>query len=669
MPIGISLDPILASLLRYHLKKHYSDKPFSILVFGTNYVDGIGDFIHTWDFYKFLAGYLKDIPQIQVSGICRSNEKKMQVIRQVFKDDLAAHDVVVINSFEEPDNIREGSFVLCNYEKHYGMLPHTMNLQAIINVSLPLNHFIANYVPDNAAVISILEYGTRSKKTSLGEKIINEASMGILPHQMGIKIDLWLAEKSKSEKEPALLAALDNRTLLIKILEASQSPETWHARTFMGCGYLQTKEHSYGFVLTSLALASNRNADLFVNHEFFKDGNDNVSEEFLQILKGKNIDGVELVSNNGSTIQKIRLSENEPPRMLRLINFSGISENDKKILLALSGCVTGSGDTSITEIISTGNFPFFAVRSTKDDFMHQMIGDIKNRHPEFRELIQYLESTDPRNITEEMTQFIQDNHEAIAQQWREYCWFLVSHRDVRDNLVRLVDRAIIESIIRMGDPDELNRLTPFLQTLTEEDTRRNRLFDLLIGVESPENNACFTSAKRNWPENEPFPILELVTGWLRPHLFSRAYLSVLAKQPSFMQQLDDIIPRVLGAIAACNPDSNQLLDSEESWLAGLSADVEMTNFIFSKFKFLSERKSDNRLFQAVDKLDIKDSQLLCKVAALAFLSVRARNAHVLLQSPEWHHAITSNQPGVLNFIKDIAETLTYKCGIDPKLKY
>ena len=72
MPIGESAQQqALRRLIHLHLNTHYAPphQPFEILVIGRNLSDGIGDFLHVYDFYKILTKAFKDDPRIFINGI------------------------------------------------------------------------------------------------------------------------------------------------------------------------------------------------------------------------------------------------------------------------------------------------------------------------------------------------------------------------------------------------------------------------------------------------------------------------------------------------------------------------------------------------------------------------------------------------------------------------
>ncbi len=687
--------PTYKAIIEEHLTKYHKppSKPFSLLLINTNLNDGLGDFLHNYDFYKYLCKRFAGDNRVVVSGLCFITKNKLDVVNRIYKEDFATHPIVQITSPIKQD-IELGSFVLCDQE-YSGELDYATDANAVINISVLLqrdntsksrfSNIVIDYIESKIGTrnqpqfFSLLEYGSMHEgciSTVCGEEI-TEYAMGVRSYQAGIKFIPTLLE-ANAEKAAIQIKEQNNTVLQQFLLDH-------HDNTFVGFGYLQSAEHTLKFALAAARIAQKDNINLYINHQFFK--NNNTYEPANQTLndlidnlkKITRISQIEFLSNAGECLHCISLdtdtkTQHDTLRVLRLINFPGTTETDKMHILALSDMVGASGDTSMSEMISSRKFPFFAVPPFhKLDFVYQIIGDLRYKFPEFKECIQYIEQGLPGGTYDyyPYLDFARNNAKIIGEQWAEYCQYLAEHCNVENTIDHLFEEAVIHEMAIIGSDEEKTAIIPIQQSISTKKISDRKLFAIIRCDEDrkfsePKKKIIFQQKVADWGlENGVFPIVELAMGSLPTLMNQRRSFEELTDTPFFIDGLDKLTPLLLNAVDSYS--IKKLTDRYTSWLQPLSNDIKFAILILDKLYNIACSSSPQQgigLFSATQMVAYNnDCRLLCKATLLAFLALRVGRPDILCKSKEWQSAaiIAEKYPSFQDVISEIAGHDKFRC--------
>jgi len=701
MAIGKSMSVNVAKLLNDHLDKFYKENPFVFLVSGSNSSDGIGDFIHIYDFFKYYKNQFSDDHRIKVKGMCQLWDDKLKIIKNIYGQDFFEETKEqnfdrfwkmksgTFGKYEINDEEKfhaEKDFVMHSYpEKYinYGIMPpFGIDSEAIINVSVPIcfgwsspstGDLLARS-KDGTYIHSILEYGKYNKDIKVHEKNVPQQSMGVLNDQVGIKFDPLLVNASNltNEEKILLLNTIDNK----KIITVLQN-DLYNSNAFLCCGYIQSESSSHDFAKLSATLSNeHQNIYLFINKNHFHDGDKlKIDEKFVNYLKKINIGQIELIDNEGNILNKIIIDDCSE-KMLRLVDFSGISENDKKILLSLSECVAASGDNSISEMIATKKFPFLAVPSWKKMFVNQIIEDIQNRFPQYNELICYLKmqgvlfkrldcmeieagpvdifspNRDEKNNKldalykhRKKVPFFLEHHDAILQQWQMYCDYLIAYKNVEKALDRIADHAVIKSILNKGEKDELETLcflheTILLSTLEGDDSAL--LKDILNILPIDTSLTCWNALLKKCIDMNAGNCFDVLASskFFVAHLNTTAHIMSDILFEGFSKKLS---PKAISFVESIGQESKV-------------TDLVLTTCQDYYNKFIKQQHEQEAQILSSHESD-KNFHLLCKISVITMFAIRINDSAILFQSPEWLLLQDINDENLRLIVPEIEKTI------------
>ena len=667
MPVSSTLPPALIELANEYFNQHYTiHQPLEILVIVENFSDGIGDFIHALDICNLLKEKFKTQQNVRIHGICFIDPDKLIVVRSIYGEALSKHPI---------------HFCKRKHFDDYGGL--ILRADVVINLSLKIEtaKTIVKYLwhfTHPAMVFSILEYGQTSTSTvttlNYGKDCyyVRQISMGVLSHQAGIKINKTLAEYSHAGKDASRLHKLQNKPLLNMMLHGGKTASAYLSQTAIGCGYLQRKFKTHHFILMTVSVASSKSVDIFIDHQFVTDPAQSslqLPASFLKQLETLQIDQIELISNTGIIQHCVRLTDKIPVRLLRLIHFTGTTEEDKKIFLSLSECVACSGDTSFSEMVSSGQFPFFDFPVHKNLFLNQLRVDIKNRYPHAKELIAYFREIHAMGETPGSLIFVQQHYAQILLQWQVYCRYLIANCNIQAYLDHLMNSIAIQMIRRNQEPEKIEKLSPFLPLLREAQEKSERLYRLMASVESYAHHDELEHILQQWPKEESIPIVMLVVNCIYQETQSAAKLALskIVKTTAFACHIDEILPYLLEAFNDYHYLLKRALSEECSLLMafahakGREDDNELKDFVFKKIAIIKAKKFNHPLF-AEQMVNVQKAKLLGKIALLALVAVYINRVDILFTSDEWQEATTSPSKTIKYFINDLEEIVRRKCA-------
>lgn len=479
----------LRQLLNIHLKKNYSPaKPLKITLMGAM-LDGIGDFVHLLDFYKTYINH-PDFAGQPIYFKCLSfvNEEFDKVVRKVYADQLPK-SLYEINEagFDEAKFAQSQFLVISKKEADKNFIigksiEAVKDQNGIIYVSFCLSGLpviiISAANPRYTFIESMCEYSDESKDLYVGNEdgetpfLYDEAYMGISMHEKakGIKINKTILELSSSDEKtkPSILNSLENQKLLTKLTSGESTADYLKSHS-IACGYMQDKTDTTNFILSTTAIADKKQIDIFVNLKHVS------PEELLSKLKDLGVAAIEIVSNTGETVKKIPDKvgvTKEAVNTIRLISFPGTSEADKEKWISLSDCVAGSGDTSLTEMISSKKFPVFSKSYKGGAIQNSFVSELKKIDPRPNELIVYLESALSSEESDfgNVCKYIQLHHNTILRQWKSFCDEIIKNRNIAMYQQQLIDATIMGSIFKIGNENEIEKLLTFIPDWKTNDT-------------------------------------------------------------------------------------------------------------------------------------------------------------------------------------------------------
>lgn len=478
----------LRQLLNEHLNKYYTpENPLKITVMG-GMADGIGDFIHIFDVYKFYKKQF-DNPLIRFKLVSFVTPE-FKTVETIYGDQFPKSLYAIKKEGFDEDKFIKSEFLISKQEDleeeddiHFvaGKIAEAIKMEdGIINVSFELTDLIAVAIilgkPANAYIQSLIEYvlGSEDKIRLYAAKkritngppfLYDETHMGTHGKGKGIKVYDKINELSqKDEKEkPSIVDSISNKELLNNLTEGK--PKDLYLKSHsIACGYMQVREDAERFILTAAASSNKDCVDIFVNTNllFKSSKSSKKNAELLKKLSKAGVSSIVVMDNDGHITHRIPETESEhkdTEKTVRLINFSGTSESDKEKWIALSDCVAASGDSSLSELISSKKFPVFGHSYKGGRIQEAFIDELETRKPKPEELIQYLRLTSAGGADfPEICEYIKTHQDAITKQWQAVCDEIITNHNVVNYLPTLIDNVIIASIVRKGDPKELERL-------------------------------------------------------------------------------------------------------------------------------------------------------------------------------------------------------------------
>lgn len=489
----------LRQLLDFHLHKHYNtEHPLKITMMAAMH-SGMGDFIHLFDYYKFYINNYKALP-IKFKCYADVNEH-FEKIKKIYCDQLPKALYELDPSEFSKEKILQSDLVVCTEETARNYLNFSFeapiaaleNQDGIINISLPMLGRYIVYMqgiqPSHALIQSSCEYYDKGEPLYIGSTVIqpnffyDEAFMGVGEKAKGIKIYNAIYQFSQmDEKEKAgLIDSLENKKLAEKLKSGSTEQDYLKTHS-VSCGYMQTSKDTTKFILTTMAINKKDQIDIFIN-------TDQIEIDDLKLkLKSFGVSSIEIINNSGEVINKVSLSDGETKdfkdtKTLRLIHFPGISEPDKDKWIGLSDCVAASGDSSLSELISSRKFPVFT-HYKAGDMQKSFIAKLQKKEPLPKELITYLEMTLSRSKDAESNtiEYVQNHHTKILTQWQDFCDDVIKNKNVEAHQHQLIDNTIIASIFRKGDQIEIEQLLKFKPDWKTNDT--NFIFLAILGQDA-----------------------------------------------------------------------------------------------------------------------------------------------------------------------------------------
>ncbi|MBX3708264.1 MAG: hypothetical protein KIT56_03455 [Gammaproteobacteria bacterium] len=460
----------------------------NILVCSYNVGDGVGDFRNAIDAYCAMQLVAE---QHKIKLISLVTKNKLEAVLKIKQYNLPneTHCVVDLTQANGGSNtIEESNIILICVSsddqiqaenrdsiKKNIQLPERIRTfleetYLVINIATPIRYmdFLLDSLPKNCFIKSILEYSStmpEQNKTIFSSKNIQETSMGILPHQAGLKLNADLYTRSSNHEKIDVLLSLQRLPEIMCLTDKTtkidkQMASDYFSNKLLAVGYTQGLYGNLLFSYVLSGLAKNKkiqhidvigSADLSVIYKRFYENTDfkiiyypnhyrfhflskmpdkiddsykdsyiivkdpsyfelsstgeakifrvkkygeheeikiHDQDEFRKLLKETMKDSEMDSSKNNLALTVEQTNKllaittgqifpietvcGKGDKTLRIIPLAGTSNQDLEKLMLAADCVAGSGDNSMSDMLSSKKFPFVSILRHKHTFIAEL---------------------------------------------------------------------------------------------------------------------------------------------------------------------------------------------------------------------------------------------------------------------------------------------------------
>lgn len=460
----------------------------NILLTSYNVPDGTGDFSNLIDFYSMTKNVFNNIPGISVKVIALVSKNKLDGALRLLPDhfdrnnNLYIHDIDTKTFYGQKATQNEIVIISCNLGKHPSqlnmdeiekLLSTSGSLQAffqkanfVLNIATPFqctNNIFLRYLNANCLIRSLLEYAPPSdiRGFPLNTNIYVEDSMGFREQDAGIKFNekiVALSNQTPHEKA-TLLKKLDNmllRNLLLSLEDREKeshplTPEQYAQSTYLGVGYLQKTEknqstnYTNNFVLLLAATTDKKNIDAIINTDLLD------LRGIIELLTQYGIKQVQTY-NELNKLPVEQALQGNGNKILRIFKFSGLTNNDVILLYSAANVTAGSGDNSLSNVISSQAFPFFGVLRHKIETFDALINYIAQSKCDPNNILQkYLLFMKMRRIRTDIIEYdpaefcnyAHKHQKEILEVWRLVCQLMYQHKNVQTYFEAFITQFVL----------------------------------------------------------------------------------------------------------------------------------------------------------------------------------------------------------------------------------
>lgn len=533
---GLCDDEEQASVVSNQMLQTFQEiKGKNIVLKGFNLADGIGDFKNLIDYYMWTeSAFLGCNANIKAIALVSTN--KLDMAMKVLPKELAKRkdqDIYIVRPNEEfnEEKAKNAKIIILSWEKsptsfkdlnekdfgkalnekerkYFDQLidsnPVLKNIFAESDLTLNIavrfllkdNVFGLAHLPKTSLVHSILEIGpVLYSKGSINSQSLScypdtwiENWMGVKDEEGGIgfKFDESVYQNSQSvnsiEEKSALLAKMENKKLLAFLCRKSpdqnisiEDTKKYFDSAWLGIGYLQDEKLTNTYLKLLMQTANTQ-------HSQYVDAIINLKLVNLDEIKKyafeqgyTDIEAIDIDGNPYPINLKDLHQEGATKKVLRLINFSGISDSDLEITTNVSAIVAGSGDNSMSNTIAAASgtmIPFFHIPEWKRDFFNRFIELIKSENDEGQHdnLIKYLNLIYDRFFSNEdvdkFCKFATANFEEIANSWKNIQEKIYEDHNAKDYFNQLVLSFVFSQLLKNSSLEELK---PILKLFKQQD--------------------------------------------------------------------------------------------------------------------------------------------------------------------------------------------------------
>jgi hypothetical protein len=344
-----------------------------------NLKDGIGDYVSQVYFIDKLNKISESIPNINMRNLSLISKQKLGIAKIIRNEMISEDTVLILDSSKTGTEDKVNIVGIPNKIQKIELDKILNESDFIFNIALPLEasnddvlsiakSLNLDYKPctfeidtkrlkQDVMTASWLQYGFLNQNwrkepkkiaPSYNGPLFSQAAMGLHADQRGIRFIDTISSAVKKNKS-LLLQDLNKDKFKIPY-EDTKIAEYIEKNAF-AVGYLQHHQASRGFIkLACQTSLKSGDMNALVNTDDFKSvQSDN---DFIQALITAGFTHIELPESN--LYFTLSHSDQEKSRTLRLFNFKGVSEKDKTNFYGLAEFIAASGDTSVSELISSG---------------------------------------------------------------------------------------------------------------------------------------------------------------------------------------------------------------------------------------------------------------------------------------------------------------------------
>lgn len=509
------------------LGEAFASSRHSIITIAKNLDDGIGDYVSQVYFIEKLNTLFATYPNVNLKNISYISDKKQGIAKIIREGKIEENTVFVMGANEKYSSDKTNILGIPNNKDEEALVSQVIGqADFVFNLAIGLvenekelgirNTTSSIYDPSrnlklfpkgNAFIESWTQYSFQSKANSrLNDRfennyissvyngpIFTEHAMGFHENQMGIRFIQSILDKI--EKDRSTLLSL----LSFSLSNVIPLENTNNEKQSFALGYLQSLHATHGFVLMATQTSPGQgDMNIVVNMDHFKDAEtksfDLISNKlnlFAEKLTKCGITNLEFIEN-GIVVKTAQLTkEPENQRTLRLIDFKGISNSDKEVLYGLAEMIGCSGDTSISEMMTSGlkknktALPFAQRYITSNSScILSILEEVKAfakragvQHTALCDYLQFLHEKNKLQVDDsygrasrtmefdyklEYGEIIENNREEITNSWHEFCKFNFHHRNEASHFNELLVTYTLHRLLLDNNLEQFKEVSTLL---------------------------------------------------------------------------------------------------------------------------------------------------------------------------------------------------------------
>lgn len=447
---------------------------YKFIITSYNHTDGMGDCIgHLYLTQRFHALF-SGLTNIKTKNIFFIAGEQMPAARGIMQSKMPGFSYSTISKEKFDINLMENPLLLIEFDPKNGninkdfkpLLASEINTSNLtLNISTPFykimemskNNTQSNI--DSAYIMSWLEYGGRTDSIAL--QPIKDLCMGIRDEHLGLRIfnDIGNSVNTSRADRAKLLESIQNKDLLKKLLglenPSAQDLMNFLENNHLGFAYFGNRDNAkfcgHLFSLLSAGVPDKGNVCIIINPAWVSALQDNAI--WKENLANMGYTRLEFFDDKGELTRIPLVNKPGQERVLKMIPLAGIQHEDKIKLIAAAAFHGSAGDTSKSEMISSGcsgdfdaALPFIQPISFQNEFDNDLLQAIVNcnKRPEWKEesralreyldiLINKMDSLDNEAMLN-LIAFVKKNKSTIVSSWKQFCHFVASEKNVEKSL-------------------------------------------------------------------------------------------------------------------------------------------------------------------------------------------------------------------------------------------
>lgn len=444
-----------------------------------NLDDGVGDAVSQAVLAKeHFDQRFADMPNVKMTHICICSEEKKSAIEFLFAQYFPEEIIGIFDPDLAPEilekRLENSKIILINLTKFPQADTNTtlqdflLKTDFLLNISLELQTSDSNLYLHNDSVSSIGGFKFRVNKgcyiqslleykytdtielpiENYKEFLFQQSSMGYLKGTRGIRFLKPVHEAVNTNKLTLFQSFSPQVMHHFLPPEANREEQSNYLQSsIFAAGYIKNPGVARRFLLMAIETTDKtKDVNLLMDAGLFNDTPENAN--FFDFLKGLGFSHFEVIRNQEKTLRLLTESS-EPKRIVRIFdfNFKDISQKDKDCFFGLAELIGGSGDNSVSEVITAGlceddscrALPFFDPPAGKLGLLESLKQAITAFEEETQSdhalLKQYLDEL----YLHKQYSFFKKNRKELIKSWGAFCVFL--HKNF--NVERVIQEFIV----------------------------------------------------------------------------------------------------------------------------------------------------------------------------------------------------------------------------------